>query len=423
MIHNILKWTIKHLYFVLLLLSGVIFTIAGFVFMRIKGEVYGQQEAMAGLAIHELKVALAPADEAEGYFELGEDIAIAEVEGEAFVDDEEEELEFEEEDSQGQIEEVEEAKQPETEVPQEDIEASETDISESEIKESDMEETDTGEAKEGEEPAEYKEKPEDKKDIEEEDKPKKEKKESSKKKKKKTKWKTVDEDYFKDALFIGDSRQQGFGLFSGIEDTTVYAQKSYVISKASTLPIVQTPIGKITLADALAIQQHKFKKIYIMFGLNEMGSYNADQVDQYYYNLIDYIKKMQPGATIYIESIIHVTAQKAQSTPIFDNAKIDERNEHLKNVAKNEKIVYLNLNNVLTDEDGNLFADAASDGVHLKGEYIQIWKEYLMEHVANIEESEEEYDYIELTDAQRIFKEQLDAYYANLYGASESDAQ
>ena len=192
-------------------------------------------------------------------------------------------------------------------------------------------------------------------------------------------WKMVNEDYFRDALFIGDSRQLGFGMYCGLPDITVYAKSGYQIFTAATNPIVETLAGRITVAQALLERQGQFKKVYLMFGLNEMGMKDDDTLDSYYYNLIDYVKQTQPDAIIYLESVIHVTSKKAASSK-FTNEKINERNERLKAIAANEHIYYLDLNEVFTDAEGALQADAASDGVHMKSAYIQVWKQYLMAH-------------------------------------------
>lgn len=193
-------------------------------------------------------------------------------------------------------------------------------------------------------------------------------------------WKLVDEDYFGDACFIGDSRELGFGMYSQLDNITVYAEKGIQIYKAATKAFISTPEGKITIAQALEQNRGRFGKVYIMFGLNEMGWGDDETLDEYYYNLIDYIKQTQPDAVIYLQSIIHVTSAKAASNPVFSNESIDERNEHLKEIAKKEHIYYLDLNEIFTDENNGLIADSTTDGVHLKSQYILLWKEYLMAH-------------------------------------------
>ena len=190
----------------------------------------------------------------------------------------------------------------------------------------------------------------------------------------------VDLDYFNDALFIGDSRQKGFGLYSQLPMANVYAGVGLPIYYVATKPVVDTPLGKMTIADALMATSGYFKKVYIMFGINEMGYGKDETIDAYFYNLIDYIKYTQPDAVIYLESIISVTKSKAASSPRFSLENIANRNEHLKQIAENEHIYYLDLNEILTDEEGYLFEDASSDGVHLKTKYILQWRDYLASH-------------------------------------------
>ena len=189
---------------------------------------------------------------------------------------------------------------------------------------------------------------------------------------------TVDDSYFLDACFIGDSRTKGFGMYSGL-DTTVYAKVGLQLYKVFDDRVVDTVYGKLTIPEALA-SGIKFGKIYLMFGLNEMGWGNDEQFMQYYYYLIDTVKSLQPDAIIYVQQIIHVTAKKAASSPVFANDKIDHRNELLRKVAADENVYYLELNEVFTDEEGNLPADYSFDGVHFAAGSMQIWKDYLETH-------------------------------------------
>ena len=201
-------------------------------------------------------------------------------------------------------------------------------------------------------------------------------------------WQTVGDDYFLDACFIGDSRMKGFGMYSGLT-TTTYAKVGLQLYKIFDDRIVDTVYGKLTVPEALA-SNIKFNKIYLMFGLNEMGSGNNEQFAQNYYQLIDAIKALQPQAIIYIQQIIHVSAGKQESQPVFANSAIDERNEVLRRVASDEHVYYLELNEVFTDEYGNLPEGYSFDGVHIAASSMQIWKDYLKTHAIIREISETE---------------------------------
>ena len=78
---------------------------------------------------------------------------------------------------------------------------------------------------------------------------------------------TVTDDYFSDALFIGDSRTDGIRMFSGLNNTTYFCSAGLDFKDAfkKTLSIDKTT--KSTLENLLATK--KFGKIYIMLGINE----------------------------------------------------------------------------------------------------------------------------------------------------------
>ena len=198
---------------------------------------------------------------------------------------------------------------------------------------------------------------------------------------------TVGDDYFEsgDACFIGDSRMQGFCLYSGLENIAAFAQKSYAIYTVFTKPMFDSPTGKLTLLQEMEANAGKYKKVYVMFGINEMGWADEEKFDLCYYQLIDMIKYYQPEAVIYIHSVIHVTKEKADSSDRFTNESIDRRNAGIKEVAENEHVAYLDLNSVFNDEEGYLPKECTSDGVHIKADYMNLWVDYLKTHAIAVD--------------------------------------
>lgn len=189
----------------------------------------------------------------------------------------------------------------------------------------------------------------------------------------------ADNNYFLDSLFIGDSRMVGFCMYSGMPNITAYTQKSFQLYTIGDKAIIKSELGNITVPQALMLQPDKFKKVYIKFGLNELG-YDEEKFDKYYYALIDLVKSTQSDAVVYVQSIIHVTEEKDEDSSIISNMAIDERNKHIKQIAENENVIYLDLNEVFTNDNNCLPSEYSSDGVHLKGEYLKIWADYLKSH-------------------------------------------
>ncbi len=189
---------------------------------------------------------------------------------------------------------------------------------------------------------------------------------------------TVDDDYFEDACFIGDSRVQGLGLYSGLPATN-YGVVSMTILGVFDKKAIPTDAGKVTIPEALAMGP-QYGKIYLKFGINEIGYGNDETFANYYYSFIDYIKAVQPDAIIYVMSILHVTESEERKSSVFTNEKINHRNEVIKEVAENEHVIYLDVNEVFTDEYGRMPEEDSFDGIHVKADAINKWADYLKTH-------------------------------------------
>ena len=191
----------------------------------------------------------------------------------------------------------------------------------------------------------------------------------------------VDADYFNDALFIGDSRTVGLSEYCKELDerATFYAKVSLTIFKVLNTPFVKTEDNdKITVEQALS--ENQFAKIYIMLGLNEIGTGTPEYFANAYADVIAKIRELQPDAIIYIQGIMHVTEAKSSKDKYFNNENIDIRNEAIAQLANGQDIFYLDMNESVDDENGNLLAELTFDDVHLKASSYQRWYDYLLGH-------------------------------------------
>ena len=188
---------------------------------------------------------------------------------------------------------------------------------------------------------------------------------------------TVDESYFTDALFIGDSRLQGFGMWSGVP-ATFYCATGFSLFKYETANVVQTENGKVPIFDALPYDA--FTKIYIKVGLNEMGWDNEKQFEEKYAELIAKLREYEPRAIIYVHGVLPVTAAKSSSDKAHNNPNILVRNEALQNFAASQQAYYIDAGPALSDENGCLRSEMTSDGIHLAAQYMTLWKQFLCEH-------------------------------------------
>lgn len=188
-----------------------------------------------------------------------------------------------------------------------------------------------------------------------------------------------DEDYFSDALFLGDSRTVGFYLYARIPGATYFARTSMNVYNAFDKKVSETSdTASYDLSELLT--KKKFGKIYILLGINEIG-YSYTSVVSNYSKIIDYIKQYQPDAKIIIQSNMHVTKKKSDANPnTFSNTRIDELNRRLSQLADNKTVFYLGFEEIFDGADGAMSSEYSGDGVHLYGKCYKLWRDWMLEN-------------------------------------------
>ncbi len=193
-------------------------------------------------------------------------------------------------------------------------------------------------------------------------------------------YQTVEDDYFADAVFIGDSRTVGMYEYGGLEETAdFFASTGLTIYKLFDAEIVPVEGQKKKITVEQALTENSYRKIYLMIGINEMGTGTVESFADAYRAAVDHLLELQPDAILYIQGIMKVTAQRSGQGDYINNEGIEERNEALKQIADNDRIFYLDVNPQICDESGGMTPSYTFDGVHLKAQYIDIWKTFLKE--------------------------------------------
>lgn len=179
-----------------------------------------------------------------------------------------------------------------------------------------------------------------------------------------------------DVAFIGDSRTQAFIMYTGLSNIIDYTDIGLMVNTAITKEFVKTADGrKITILEDM--KSKNINTIYIMLGVNELGWAYSNLFIQKYEELIDSIKAIKPECEIIIESIIPVTKAKSDIDPVYNNSKIIEYNQLIKEMTERKGIKFLDVSSVLINSDGNLPEDATTDGVHINKEYSMKWLDFL----------------------------------------------
>lgn len=193
---------------------------------------------------------------------------------------------------------------------------------------------------------------------------------------------TVEDSYFDDAVFIGDSRVEGFRLYSGILNGTFLSHTGMSVFHMDREITYQDE--KTTVLAALG--REEYGKVYVSLGINELGMYNDKGYYDHYAQLVDDIRACQPQATIYIQLLVPVNTQRCAETKqafYVTNEQIGVYNGLLTELAQEKKVFLLDPAEDLCDETGEPPYDNVADGVHFKKVAYQQWLDYLKRHTVD----------------------------------------
>ena len=188
------------------------------------------------------------------------------------------------------------------------------------------------------------------------------------------------EDWFDDAVFVGNSRTQGLLLYTGISAKS-YADVGLTVETVFTSAVFPDPDdaeNKVTAVDAL--KKGDYHKVYLMFGINELGWQSEDAFLNKYGSLIDSIRESHPDVQIYVQSILPVCESKISGKSYLTNSRISSFNTRLQQMATDKSAFYLDVASAVADENGALPADASTDGIHMQKDGCLKWEEYLLTH-------------------------------------------
>ena len=116
-----------------------------------------------------------------------------------------------------------------------------------------------------------------------------------------------------------------------------------------------------------------------MLGINELG-YNQEKTLKKYKDLLKFIQEKQSNAIIYIEANLHVAAERSNKDKTINNININKINNEISQLADNEKIFFIDVNEKFDDENGNLSSNYTQDNVHIYAKYYKEWSDWLSQN-------------------------------------------
>ena len=193
----------------------------------------------------------------------------------------------------------------------------------------------------------------------------------------------VDESWFDDALFIGDSRTQGLGAFGKLGKADFFAQVGMTVYGARSAEIeFMGSKNKQTIKSML--KRNEYGKVYICLGLNEIMG-NHDDLIAAYQKIIDMVQEVEPDAVIILQAIMTVGREKAATKACFHPDYIASLNERIKALAVGENMRYIDVNEWIADEEGYLPDGWSRDGTHPYADGYYEWGEWIRLNAATLD--------------------------------------
>ena len=174
--------------------------------------------------------------------------------------------------------------------------------------------------------------------------------------------------YFETSAFIGNSFAEGMSIYSLIDGADYFSRVGLNVNTALTETTVNDTIPVI---DKLK-NDKQYKKIFMIFGENELGWISSDSFSEQYEILIDKVREYQPQARLYLLSITPVTKKVSEENKDnTNNESIKMYNAIIRALAESEGADYADIYSAVVDKDGNLPEGAAGDGIHFGEEYYK----------------------------------------------------
>jgi len=127
------------------------------------------------------------------------------------------------------------------------------------------------------------------------------------------------------------------------------------------------------------LDETKPQTILVMAGINDLKSGVSDEdLLTNYRTMVQTLKQKHPDSELIIQSILPhggeaMTVEERDRLLAVSNEQIFKLNQKLATLAKEEQVLYLNLNPLFSNNEGMLRSDLTTDGLHLSSAGYLVW--------------------------------------------------
>ncbi len=190
----------------------------------------------------------------------------------------------------------------------------------------------------------------------------------------------IEDTYFSDVLLAGDSRMGAMYLWGSLENAQVEYVTSLNLWLIDTMKL-DNHEDDATMMDVLSTTDKN--NIYLLFGINEIRnpeSYFDSWAYEQYQSILTMLRENNPDSDIYIMSTYHPRSITGLPEPQLSE-HLKWVNTRLADLAHQNYMYYLDLDNGMTDEEGLIRDEYVGDGLHFGPTGTRALEEYIKTHV------------------------------------------
>lgn len=191
--------------------------------------------------------------------------------------------------------------------------------------------------------------------------------------------------FFENSVFIGDSVMMGFRNYVMSQPEGFFGGPEFLVSGSFSVRMALNTISDTTIHPIYQGKQHYIwdsitmmgaEKVFLFFGLNDIGMEGVDGTRQNYAAVIEKIKEVNPDTEIFVISTTNMLTGSEKGS--LNNENIRLLNEQMKAYCETGEADYIDIASFLTGEDGGLRPELCSDEyVHQTYAAYEIWTKVL----------------------------------------------
>ena len=202
--------------------------------------------------------------------------------------------------------------------------------------------------------------------------------------------------YFDGTVFLGDSvslKLKNYVTQQRKSDSSFFGKGQFLVAGSMGSGNALKPVSKDSVHPVFngekmlledSVKACGAKKVYIMYGINDIAPYGIDGAVRNMETLIKNILAKSPGVKIYVQSATPMVASAQLKT--LNNPNLKKYNTQLAAMCQKNGYYYIDVASVLQDKDGNLPREYCSDpdnmGIHFTDAACKVWIDYLLTHTA-----------------------------------------